>query len=79
MAMHAANVLTIEQISPAVGLLTGLLDRFTDVDTMLLPLWERSVLAMAHATGVRMQRDAAGEFAQCHQTLVTHLKQDAGA
>jgi hypothetical protein len=44
-----------------------------------LPLWERSVLAMAHATGARLQREAAGEFAQCQQTLVTHLKQDAGA
>jgi hypothetical protein len=79
MAMHAANVLTIEQISLAVGVLAGLLDRFTDVDTLLLPLWERSVLAMAHATGARLQREAAGEFAQCQQTLVTHLKQDAGA
>ena len=79
MAMHAANLLTIEQINLSVGVLTGLLDRHTDVDTLLLPLWERSVLAMAHAPGGRPPREAVDDFARCHESLLTHLKQEAVA
>jgi hypothetical protein len=79
MAMHTANVLTIEQMNLADGVLTGLLDRLTDVDTLLFPLWQRNVLAVAHSSGGRSHRAAVDKFAECHESLVARLKQDATA
>ncbi|QKC82809.1 hypothetical protein [Mesorhizobium sp. NZP2077] len=76
MAMHAANILTIQQFNLSSEVLTGLLDRFTDVDTLLLPLWQRNVLALAHAAGADTRRTAAGDFVTSHQNLISYLKQD---
>lgn len=73
MAMHAANMLTFEQFGLAEGILAGLLDRFTDVDTFLIPLWQRNVLALAHASGGQPQRKAAQAFADTHKQLITYL------
>jgi hypothetical protein len=78
MAMHTANILTIEQIGLAHGVLSGLLDRVTDVDTLLLPLWQRNVLALAHASVGRQQRAAARDFARSHRQLISHLQEDDG-
>jgi hypothetical protein len=78
MAMHAANILTIEQIGLAHGLLSGLLDRVTDVDTLLLPLWQRNVLALAHASVGPQQSDAARDFAHSHRQLISYLEEDKG-
>lgn len=76
MAMHAANIISIEQFTLSEKVLTGLLDIFTDVDTLLLPLWQRNVLALAHAAGAPMRRTAANEFMQLHQTLIASLKKE---
>jgi hypothetical protein len=78
MAMHAANILTIEQIGLAHGVLSGLLDRITDVDTLLLPLWQRNVLALAHASVGSPHRDAARDFAHSHRQLISHLDEGSG-
>ena len=78
MAMHAANLLMFEQIKLAEDVLTGLLDRFTDVETLLLPLWQRNVIALAHAAAGRPQKQAAGAFEQVNDKLIVHLKQETG-
>lgn len=78
MAMHAANILTIQQIALADRVLLTLLDRVTDVDTLLLPLWQRNALAVAHSAG-REQRHAASEFAGVHERLIKFLKEDSGS
>lgn len=76
MAMHAANVLTLQQIDLAEQVLAGLLDRFTDVETLLLPLWERNVLALAHAVAGKAQRVAAGTFEETNDRLIAYLRQE---
>lgn len=76
MAMHAANILTIRQIILAEDVLTGILDRFTDFETLLLPLWQRNVLALAHTSGGRARQAVANDFAQSHRALISFLKQD---
>jgi hypothetical protein len=78
MAMQVANVATMEQIGLALDVLSGLLDRMTDIDTVLLPLWQRNVVALVHAAAGRSQRQAAAEFGQSHASLITHLKQEVG-
>jgi len=75
MAMHAANMLTVQQLALAENVLQGLLDRVTDVETLLLPLWQRNTLAFAHASIGRPQRQAAHEFIQTHNQLINYLKQ----
>ena len=79
MAIHASNILTIEQISLSEKLLASLLDRFTDVDTLLLPLWQRNVIAVAHASDWREQKSASTEFEQSHKQLIGYLKQETVA
>ncbi len=76
MAIHASNMLTIEQISMARQVLAGALDRVTDVETLLLPLWQRNVLAVAHTTDPREQRIAVSKFAESNNNLISYLKQE---
>ena len=73
-AMHAANILAIEQLKLAKVVLTSLLDRFTDVETLLLPVWQRHVLALASAAGA--SRQAGADFSETNTKLIDFLKQD---
>ena len=75
MAVHAANILTVEQIRLGDGVLSAMLDRLTDVETLLFPLWQRTMLALAQADAGR-RRGAADEFAGIHAKLISFLKQD---
>ncbi len=74
-AMSSSNVVTAEQMVLAENVLASLLDRVTDVDTVLLPLWQRNMLALAHAAHGRPARAAADAFASVQTRLITHLKQ----
>jgi hypothetical protein len=73
-AMHAANILAIEQLKLAKVVLTSLLDRFTDVETLLLPVWQRHVLALASAAGAT--RQAGKDFSDTNDKLIDFLRQD---
>ena len=75
-AMRASNDLTVKQIDLGAEVLSGLLDRFTDVDTLLLPLWQRNVVALAHAAPGKAQRAAATDFFEIHKNLKTYLQQE---
>ncbi|SNZ19075.1 hypothetical protein [Cohaesibacter gelatinilyticus] len=73
MALHAANSATLQQISLAEQTLHGTLDRVTDVRTLLVPLWQRNVLALAQASIGHDQRKAADDFAQTHHQFIEYL------
>lgn len=75
-AMRASNDLALKQIDLGVEVLSGLLDRFTDVDTLLLPLWQRKVIALAHAAAGKAQRAAAADFREIHTSLQTYLQRE---
>ena len=74
MAMHAANLLTIGQLAITREVLTALLDRCTDVETMLLPVWHRYVLALASSSGSGLKR-AGKDFTEVHTNLIEFLKE----
>lgn len=74
MALHAANIMTIQQIDLADQVVASLIDRFTDVETLLLPLWQRHMLALA--TAGAQSKQAATEFAETNKSLIDYLKQD---
>lgn len=74
-AMHAANLLAIEQMKLAKAVLTTLLDRFTDVETLLLPVWQRQVLAFASSAGAARQK-AGHDFEEINTKLIEFLTQD---
>jgi len=78
MALHAANVLTIEQIALASRIITGLLDRFTDVEMLLLPIWQRNALALATSVGASAKH-AARDFSSANVALLDFLKQDVSS
>ncbi len=73
-AMSTSNVVTAEQMVLAETVLASLLDRVTDIDTVLLPLWQRNMLALAHAAHGRPTREAADAFSTVQTRLITHLK-----
>ncbi|WP_245423748.1 hypothetical protein [Rhizobium sp. M1] len=74
MAMEAANALTIQQIELSATVLASLLDRFTDIETLLLPLWQRNALAIIHGEAVRPRGSAAIAFLDAHSNLIGFLK-----
>ena len=49
MTLEAANALVLKQIELSISTLRGLLDRFMEVERLLLPLWQRTSLAAAQA------------------------------
>ncbi|TCR60579.1 hypothetical protein [Bosea sp. BK604] len=77
MALHAANILTLGQMVLAEGVLDRLLDRCTDVDTLIIPLWQRHAFALAQAAGHQTFSKAAQDFTDTHRHLIAHLEQDA--
>lgn len=49
-ALHASNRLTRAQMVMAIDHLSGLLDRFTDIEQLLFPVWQHHALAVAQGT-----------------------------
>lgn len=78
MALHAANQLTVQQIALASQVITSLFDRFTDVETLLLPVWQRQSMALATAVGSDA-RHAARDFSTTNVALIDFLKQDVNS
>lgn len=75
MSVSVANVLTLEQISLAKNVLTTLIDRVIDVDTTLFPLWQRTVLALAHASPAE-RKAAETDFVTSRGALIKTLQQE---
>ncbi|MDP9810086.1 hypothetical protein J2W42_002947 [Rhizobium tibeticum] len=60
--METANALTIQQIAISGGLLSSLLDRCTDVQTLLVPVWQRDSLAIIHSEPFSLRSSVAVAF-----------------
>ncbi|PDT03659.1 hypothetical protein CO666_13900 [Rhizobium chutanense] len=74
MAMEAANTLTIQQIELSASVLASLLDRFTDIETLLLPLWQRNALAIIHGEAITARSSVVTAFLDAHRNLIGFLK-----
>jgi hypothetical protein len=74
MAIEAANTLTIQQIELSAGVLASLLDRFTDIETLLLPLWQRNALAIIHGEAITPRSSVVTAFLDAHSNLIGFLK-----
>ncbi|KZS49943.1 hypothetical protein FHT72_001263 [Rhizobium sp. BK077] len=74
MAMEAANTLTIQQIELSGSVLASLLDRFTDIETLLLPLWQRNALAIIHGEAITPRSSVVTAFLDAHRNLIGFLK-----
>ena len=61
-ALHASNRLTRAQMLLAIDHLSGLLDRFTDVEQLLFPVWQQHALAVAQ--GAAAGDDASSPMSQ---------------
>jgi len=72
--METSNTLTLQQMSLSESTLSMLLDRFVDIETMLLPLWQRNALAIAQGEVTSVRSQPAVEFLQSHNTLIDHLQ-----
>lgn len=75
MAINVANVLTLEQIALSKQILKTLIDRFLDVDSTLFPLWQRAVLALAHAPTWE-QKAAEADLTTSQDDLIKTLQQE---
>ncbi|WP_245433144.1 hypothetical protein [Rhizobium sp. L43] len=74
MAMEAANTLTLQQIELSASVLASLLDRFTDIETLLLPLWQRNALAIIHGEAIAPRSSVVTAFLDAHRNLIGFLK-----
>ena len=74
-AMQVSNVTTIRQLETSVKLVTTLLDRFADVEAVVLPLWERHALAIANSNRrVRETDQIVQNFHSTSSKLVSGLQ-----
>ena len=79
MTMHVANTMTLQQIRLALDLLSDMLDRLTDVETVVLPLWQRNVLAVLQTPQSVFKGAVTDEFQSSNAQLITVLKQEVFA
>lgn len=75
LAINVANVLTLEQIALSKQILKTLIDRFLDVDSTLFPLWQRAMLALAHAPTCE-QKVAESDLTTSQDDLIQILQQE---
>ncbi len=75
MAIQVSNITTIKQFDVTMQMVTSILDRFHDVEGMVLPVWESHALALAHSTvPVRKNTPAVKDFENTNQQLVESLE-----
>ncbi|TCM77091.1 hypothetical protein EV291_108110 [Rhizobium sp. BK068] len=72
--METSNTLTLQQMTLSESTLSMLLDRFVDIETMLLPLWQRNALAIAQGEVTSLRSQPAVEFLESHHSLIDHLQ-----
>jgi hypothetical protein len=69
-AIHAANDMADVQFQFAIDGLSGLLDRYTDIATVVVPLWRHHLFAILHARArIQMRDDHVQDFILCHSAL----------
>jgi hypothetical protein len=66
-ALHASNRLTRAQMALAIDHLSGLLDRFTDIEQLLFPVWQQHALAVAQGSaGAAPESGTLSQFQSIH-------------
>lgn len=71
-ALHASNTLAYAQLQIAGDHAQRLLDRFTDVDKLLFPVWQRHAMAVAATpTDPQVARSRFAEFKTLHARMIT--------
>ncbi len=66
-ALHASNRLTRAQMALAIDHLSGLLDRFTDIEQLLFPVWRQHALAVAQGSaGAAPESGTLSQFQSIH-------------
>lgn len=74
-AMHTANEMALIQFRLAADGLKGLLDRYTDMATVVIPLWRQHLFAILHARGpVRFESSDVQDFVLCQSALQDYFK-----
>jgi hypothetical protein len=69
-AIHAANDMAVAQFELAITGLTALLDRYTDIATVVVPLWRQHLFAILHSRSrMLLQDDHVQDFMLCHSAL----------
>jgi hypothetical protein len=73
-AIHLSNIQTIKQIQLSISTLKVISDRFVDVDALLIPVWQRNALAVAHSSEVLTRSGKLiVDFEMVHSQLVGTL------
>lgn len=73
--IHAANEMAIAQFGLAIGGLEALLDRYTDISTVIVPLWRQHLFAILHTSGRLRPEDAdVQNFLLCQSALVEYFR-----
>lgn len=77
-ALEAANRLAIEQFRLSETGLMAMLDRYTDMATVVIPLWRQHLFALLHSKArlSRADRDVS-DFLLCHEALDDYLSGEA--
>jgi len=74
-AIHAANEMAIAQFGLAVGGLKALLDRYTDISTVVVPLWRQHLFAVLHTSGrLRLEDADVQNFLLCQSALEEYFR-----
>ncbi|MBL0372066.1 hypothetical protein JJB09_08500 [Rhizobium sp. KVB221] len=77
-AMHAANAMAIEQFKLAENNLTALLDRYSEIASLLIPLWQQHLFTLLHASGRLRRNDPdVASFFVCHSALEEYFVGEA--
>lgn len=74
-AIHSANEMAIAQFGLAAGGLKALLDRYTDIATVVVPLWRQHLFAILHTSGRLRLGDAdIQNFLLCQSALEEYFR-----
>jgi hypothetical protein len=61
-ALHASNRLARAQMALAIDSIAGLLDRYSDIEQLLYPVWQQHALAVAQSTAA--PEDFSGQLSE---------------
>jgi hypothetical protein len=74
-AIHAANEMAIAQFGLAIAGLKALLDRYTDISTVVVPLWRQHLFAILHTSGrLRLEDAEVQNFSLCQSALEEYFR-----
>ena len=74
-AIHSANEMAIAQFGLAADGLKALLDRYTDIATVVVPLWRQHLFAILHTSGrLRLDDSDVQNFMVCQSALEEYFQ-----